>query len=318
MTDASPSRGDVAVIIPAYNSGAYLDQALASVAGQTQPAAMVVVADDCSSDDTAERARRWQDRLPLVVVKLDRNRGPGMARHEAILAAKAPLLAMLDADDYFLPDHLETMAAAHTARPGLVSAQEFAWSPGAVIRPPDPTWQPPQPPHQLAALIRFNFINFGFFSRELYDRAGGFRELYCEDWDLWIRMLRAGAAVTFTSHPTAVHRVHPSSRSYNRARTVERSMSILNELVAGAHSPAEVTAARAGLRVLRGKQCFYRASDLAAEGQFRQARRAALAGLPAGSLRAAAGLMALAVAPGAAARLERRTRTRRSPADVAY
>jgi len=62
MTDAhypvSPGPADVAVVIPAFNSGAYLDRALASVAGQTVGPSTVVVVDDCSSDDTSERALR--------------------------------------------------------------------------------------------------------------------------------------------------------------------------------------------------------------------------------------------------------------------
>ena len=49
---------DVAVIIPAFNASSYLDQTLASVAGQTRPPTVVVVVDDGSTDDTLERARR--------------------------------------------------------------------------------------------------------------------------------------------------------------------------------------------------------------------------------------------------------------------
>ena len=81
---------DVAVIIPAFNSGAYLDQALASVAGQTVSPSTVVVVDDCSSDDTSERARRWQGRLPLELIRLERNRGPGRASGPARQAVLLP------------------------------------------------------------------------------------------------------------------------------------------------------------------------------------------------------------------------------------
>ena len=66
---------DVAVIIPAFNSGNYIDQALGSLACQTLQPSAVVVVDDCSSDDTADRARSWEGRVPLELVQLDRNRG---------------------------------------------------------------------------------------------------------------------------------------------------------------------------------------------------------------------------------------------------
>jgi GT2 family glycosyltransferase len=303
---------DVAVIIPAFNAGRFLDQALASVAGQTVEPGIVVVADDCSTDDTRERARRWQGRLPLELVQTERNGGPGAARHHAIQATGAALLAMLDSDDFFLPDHLETMIATYTAAPGLVSAQELSWYPGTGLTIPDHQDRPSRASYQLGALLRHNFVNFGFFSRDLYELVGGFRAEYCEDWGLWIRMLRAGAKLTMASHATAVHRVRTDSRSFDSARTAERGITVLTAQLQAAKTPAEAAAARAGLRTLRGKLSFYRATQLAAQGRFRQARRAALDGLPGGGPRAAAGLLALSTAPSAATRLEQVTRPYRS------
>src|SRR2546423_15298997 len=99
-----PSSAGIAVIIPAFNAAGYLDQALASIAAQTEPPAEVVVADDGSTDDTVERARRWESRLPIKIVQLPGNAGPGPARHAATSAAEAPLLAIIDADDLLLPD----------------------------------------------------------------------------------------------------------------------------------------------------------------------------------------------------------------------
>jgi GT2 family glycosyltransferase len=319
MTEAChptfPGLADVAVVIPAFNSGAYLDQALASVAGQTVGPSAVVVVDDCSSDDTSERARRWQGRLPLKLIPLERNRGPGGARHCGIQATDTELLAILDADDLFLPDHLETMAATYRGCPGLVSAQVLSWYPGQGLTSPAKARRVPHASYQLGALLRQNFVNFPLFSRDLYESVGGFREQYCEDWDLWIRMVRAGAKVTMASHPTAVSREWPGSRSFDSARTAQRSIDVLTAELHGAHSPAEARAARAGLRALRGKLSFYRATELATQGRPRQARRAALDGLPGGGPRDAAGLLALLAAPSAAARLGRRTRRHRIAAD---
>ncbi len=312
---ALPGPVDVAVIIPAFNSGAYLDQALASVAGQTVSPAAVMVADDCSTDDTSERARRWQGRLPLELVRLERNRGPGGARRRAIQATNTALLAILDADDLFLPDHLETMAAAYRACPGLVSAQVLSWYPGQGLISPARARRVPRASYQLGALLRHNFVNFPVFSRDLYESVGGFREQYCEDWDLWIRMVRAGAKVTMASHPTAVSREWPGSRSFDSARTAQRSIDVLTAELRAASSPAEARAARAGLRALRGKLSFYRATELAAQGRPRPARQAALEGLPGGGARDAAGLLALLLAPSAAAWLERLRRPHLLPAD---
>lgn len=303
---------DIAVIIPAFNAGSYLDQALASVAGQTRAPAAVAVADDGSSDDTAQRAGRWQDRLPIEVVRLARNVGPGPARHRAILATDAPLLALLDADDLWLPDHLETMAAAYERAPGLVTAREFAWIQGRGIDVARRRAKPPIPADaedQLVALLQHNYVSFGFFARSLYERAGGFRSfLVGEDWDLWIRMLRSGARLTEASHPTALHRVRSGSLSVDPAGTVEHGIAVLTAAVAEACSPWERAAAERGLRALQARKHYYDVHALASDGHPWRARRAAVRGPRRGGLKLNLGLAALALAPRTSIQLERATR----------
>jgi GT2 family glycosyltransferase len=310
---ATPDRPlDVAVVIPAFNAGRYLDQTVASVAAQTRAPAVVVVADDASTDDTVALARRWQDHLPIQVVCLERTLGPGPARHRAILATDAPLLAMLDADDLWFPDHLETMAAAYQRAPGLVSARELAWIHGRGIdlarrraKPPIPS----DPKDQLAALLRHNYVSFGFFPRTLYERVGGFRGfLGTEDWDLWIRMLRSGARLTEASHPTALHRVRSGSLSVDPARIVEHGIPVLTAAAAEAQSPWERAAAERGLRALQARKRYYDVYALARDGHPWRARLAAVRGPRGGGLKPALGLAAMAMAPRASIQLERATR----------
>lgn len=304
---------DVGVIIPAFNAGRYIDQALASIAGQTRRPAKVVVADDGSLDDTVERARRWHDLLPIEVLRLRRNLGPGPARHQAILATDTAMLAMLDADDLWLPDHLETMAAACERNGGLVSAWEFSWVPGRGIDldAARRRWSPlpEQPEDQLVALLRRNFVNFGFFPRALYDQVGGFRDfLGVEDWDLWIRMVRASARITRVSHPTALHRVRPGSLSMDARRMVEVGIAVLTAAIAEAASPRERAAAERGLRALRARERYHDVLDLAGDGHPWKARLTAARSPTGGGARLTLGLVAMAVAPRTSLRIERATR----------
>ncbi len=309
---------DVAVIIPAFNAGPYLDQTLASVAGQTYPPAQVVVADDCSSDDTMERARRWGSRLPVEVLRLERNAGPGPARDRAIQVTTTSLLAILDADDLLLPDHLETMVAAHQHAHGLVSARELPWAPGRGLdlarRRNRPTPVPTDPAEQLVALLQRNYVNFPLFSRVLYQEAGGFRARFRvgEDWDLWIRMLRAGARITETSHPTALHRIRLRSLSVDPTSTVESGIAVLTVALAESRSAPERGAAERGLQALQARKRYYDASTLAASGHLWRARAVAVRGCRGGGWRVMAGLTALAVAPRTSIRLERATRRYRT------
>ncbi|MDE2029982.1 MAG: glycosyltransferase family 2 protein [Alphaproteobacteria bacterium] len=106
MTDFTSS---VAVIIAAYNASATVGRAVASALAESE-AAQVVVVDDDSTDDTREAARKADDGSGrLRIVRQVFNEGPAAARNRAIRETDAPWIAVLDADDYFLPGRLKDL-----------------------------------------------------------------------------------------------------------------------------------------------------------------------------------------------------------------
>lgn len=202
----------IAVVIPAYNSTRTLGAALASVAAQTLSPTAVVVADDHSDDDTPALARRWQGLIPVEVVRLERNSGPAAARRAAIARIDTPLIALLDADDVWLPDHLASLAALQARSGGIVCADALRWHPGEGVRRVTQRdhFPIPAPDHQMVDILRHNFVSIGaLFPRAAYEDTGGFRDGVsgAEDWDLWIRMIRAGLRVHGVAAPTLLYRV---------------------------------------------------------------------------------------------------------------
>lgn len=102
----------VSVLIPAYNAGATIEQALESVQAQTWTDFEIVVVDDGSNDDTAARVRARAERDPrLRLVAHDDNLGRPAARNTAFAAARGQYVAMLDADDRCLPIRLARQVA---------------------------------------------------------------------------------------------------------------------------------------------------------------------------------------------------------------
>src|SRR5262245_48322064 len=103
------SAGAVCVIIAARNASATIARAVRSALRERQVAEVVVV-DDGSTDATADAAYDADDgsgRLKLLV--LSKNRGPAAARNHAIARSSAPLIAVLDADDFFLPGRFDAL-----------------------------------------------------------------------------------------------------------------------------------------------------------------------------------------------------------------
>ena len=96
----------ISVVIPTYNSGPYIDDALASIWKQTLLPDEIIVVDDRSSDGTPERVEALAKRspVPLRVIRRETNSGfPGRPMNDGVAAANGELIAILDHDDVWLP-----------------------------------------------------------------------------------------------------------------------------------------------------------------------------------------------------------------------
>jgi glycosyltransferase involved in cell wall biosynthesis len=102
-------RMDVAVVIPVFNKERHVERAIRSALFQTLPPAKIFVVDDASTDGSRERIAAISD--PRITVIRRQTPGPGgyAARNAAIAAATAEWIAFLDADDSWLPDHLQSV-----------------------------------------------------------------------------------------------------------------------------------------------------------------------------------------------------------------
>jgi glycosyltransferase involved in cell wall biosynthesis len=121
----------ISVIIPAYNAGATLREALDSVQAQNHAPHEVIVVDDGSSDDTAEIARSYQEVLPLVLVQ-QANAGLGAARNAGMDKASGDAWAFLDADDVWGANKLGIAVRYLEKFPSVqwFYTPIFEWSPG--------------------------------------------------------------------------------------------------------------------------------------------------------------------------------------------
>ncbi|MEH1866973.1 MAG: glycosyltransferase family 2 protein [Nostoc sp.] len=98
----------VSVIIPAYNTEAYIGKAIQSALEQTLSDIEVIIVDDGSSDKTVEVAKSFIDQRLKVIVN-QQNLGVSAARNRAIKAAEGEWVAVLDSDDWYAPERLEKL-----------------------------------------------------------------------------------------------------------------------------------------------------------------------------------------------------------------
>ncbi len=132
--EAGPETGSqqplVSVVMPAYNAGAYIQQAIDSVLAQDYPAVELIVVDDGSSDDTVARVQAYGDRVKLLT---QANQGSAVARNRGLEAARGEYIAFLDSDDVWLPGKLTAQVAYLERHPDvdLVYSRWQTWRPEA-------------------------------------------------------------------------------------------------------------------------------------------------------------------------------------------
>ncbi|MBQ7198179.1 MAG: glycosyltransferase [Selenomonadaceae bacterium] len=108
--DKKSNAPAISVIIAMYNTEKYIAQCLESLLAQTFQDFEVIVADDCSTDNSAaivdSMTPQFEGRLKLI--RLKKNSGfPGLPRNTAMSTAKGKYIAFLDSDDFYKPDALE-------------------------------------------------------------------------------------------------------------------------------------------------------------------------------------------------------------------
>jgi glycosyltransferase involved in cell wall biosynthesis len=120
------TRPTVSALIPTYNAGHLVVRAIESVLAQSSPASEIVVVDDGSTDDTAERVAAFGESVRYVAQP---NAGASAARNLGIASSRGEFVAFLDADDVWHPRKLEAQLEALARHPdlGMLSARTFDW-----------------------------------------------------------------------------------------------------------------------------------------------------------------------------------------------
>jgi glycosyltransferase involved in cell wall biosynthesis len=101
---------DVAVVIPVFNKERHVERAILSALSQTLSPARIVIVDDASTDGSREKIAAISDPRITIIERLTPGPGGYAARNVAIESVTSEWIAFLDADDAWLPDHLQSIA----------------------------------------------------------------------------------------------------------------------------------------------------------------------------------------------------------------
>ena len=179
----------VSVIIPTYNRGWILEEAVDSVLAQDFKDYELIVVDDGSTDNTKEILYRYRNE---IVVLEQSNQGVSAARNRGIAASNGKYVAFLDSDDLWLPQKLSRqLAFFDTHIEARINQTEETWIRNGVRVNPKRRHQ------KLSGMIFEQSLELCLVSpsavmieKTLFDIVGEFDESLpaCEDYDLWLRI----------------------------------------------------------------------------------------------------------------------------------
>ncbi|MEO1496465.1 MAG: glycosyltransferase [Planctomycetota bacterium] len=250
-----PNTPEISFVIPVYNAGGYLREALASLRWQTFTRWEAVCVNDGSTDSSPIVLREFAAFDPRFRVIDQPNAGIVGALNRGLSEARGQWIARMDADDVATPDRLERQWRAAGQDPGVVAV-------GANVLVVDPDGDP-------IRLTRYPITHQGIeksmlagretlahptmlFRRRAALDAGAYRPEYewVEDTDLWLRMLSAGRFANVAA-PLLRYRLHEKSVCWNR-RALQRER--LAAVLRAAHEERGLKSPESLAAPKRGKQ----------------------------------------------------------------
>lgn len=201
----------VSVIMPCYNDGVYIDDAIASVRAQTYPEIELIIIDDGSDEeDTLKILKDLSSEENIRILHTNHLR-PAGARNAGIDAAIGEYILPLDSDDRIEPTYIEKAVRVmeQNEKVGVVYCRADLF--GEKTGP----WELPDYSLEKMLLDNVVFVT-ALFRREDWCSVGGFRttmEHGMEDYDFWLSILELGREIYQLPEVLFHYRIKPVSRT---------------------------------------------------------------------------------------------------------
>ncbi|MFN8024904.1 MAG: glycosyltransferase family A protein [Acidimicrobiia bacterium] len=212
----------VSVVVPVYEMGRYLPDAVASIEAQGRDDVEIIVVDDGSTDDTPAVIAGLGDRV--TAIRQD-NAGPSAARNRALEIARGEFIAFCDADDLWPEGKLALQLGRLDAEPDLdivLGRIRYVAVDGGEV----PVMEYEDPDAKTATHVH---LGSGVYRRRAFDRVGGFDESLrmSEDTDWFMRARELGVRTAILTEVTLVYRRHGNNMTHELKLDDSQMMTVL-------------------------------------------------------------------------------------------
>lgn len=218
----------ISAVIPCYNHGKYLDDAVESILSQTYCVDEIIIVNDGSDDEFTKQKLSSYNDSKITIFNIS-NSGPSAARNYGIKKSKGDFVFLMDADDYCHSSFIEK--AVHVLQDnkdvGGVSC-------GVQLVGNGNKRYIPNGGNLESFLLEPQALNFGLIRKTCLDATGGYDEsmkrIGYEDWDFWIMLTKLGFNVYIIKEYLFYYRWH-SDDSSRRIRSHKSRLAIIQKLV---------------------------------------------------------------------------------------
>ena len=211
----------VDIIIPAYNPGTYIIEAIESCFNQTYKKINVVVVDDCSTQDLSYLKKNFPK---INLISTSRNGGPAAARNLGIKASSGELISFLDADDIMLRDKIAYSVSEFEKDPilGMTCGNYQILINRTKLRTP---FYKKSPTINWNTLMRQNLVASGSVTvkRKVLEEIGSFDERFWigEDAELWLR-LSEQYSIKYIPKVLYIYSICPGNQSLTQRSDIQK------------------------------------------------------------------------------------------------
>ncbi len=202
---------NVTVVIPCYNDGLYILEALHSILNQTLKADQIIIVDDGSGQETKKVLETIKDENVTIIYQ--ENQGVCKARNNAIAQAQTDYILNLDADDYFEPTFIEKAVKILNNEPEVAAV-------GCLVKTLKNNTFEKEIKRPLGGdardfIIKNSGLASSMFRKKCWQLVSGYDEKMIngyEDWEFWIAMLKHNWKMNIIQEPLFIYRIKPQSR----------------------------------------------------------------------------------------------------------
>jgi glycosyltransferase involved in cell wall biosynthesis len=226
----------VSVVMPVWNAEKFLDSAILSVLEQTLADFEFIIIDDASTDKSVEIASKWQAKdKRIIFLRNEEHKGITASINRGLKIAHGRYIARMDADDVCLPSRLAEQVKFLDNNPDVFLAGTFVLEideNGQEIGRIEKGTNPESIKEKIfyySPCVHPSIM----FRRELITKIGLYDEAYpfCQDQDLYLRMIFSGYAISNVPLFLLRYRRHPGSVDRNRRLRASISLKIKKAVI---------------------------------------------------------------------------------------